>query len=638
MHLRHATPILCCGIALLLAVYWPGLHGPFLLDDFENLAPVWNHLTGGLTETGVIFGNRSGPLGRPLSMLSFLIDAHVWGQDAYGFKLTNLIVHIVCAALVWRLLSVLLPADPTLSEHTRWLAPTLALAWAGLPIHVSTVLYVVQRMALLSAGFVLLALLAYLAGRKCLQQGRTRSGLVWLAFAFPGLTLLAILCKENGVLAIPMAAAIEYTCFERQYDRRPWVINALFAVSLALPLLAGTVMLIADPSRLTDGYVGRSFTLTERVLTEPRILWDYIRSIVTPHGPSMGLFHDDYPVSYGLLTPPSTALAIAGWVAASILAWRIRSRAPMFSFGTFFFLAAHALESSILPLELYFEHRNYLASLGIVVALAALPTLLIPKHLHTRTLNLAFASMALLFPAAYLLATHLRASVWSSDDTLYVQEELNNSTSPRLQGILAARAMERGDLRSALTHIDLAEEHGPTSEQMTATVRRMLAYCATGNAIPEALYTEAKQRSYLPATQYGMIAWEMLAQRAESNGCEADNERLARTGIEWMDDAGVPDNSHAAWRIRYNSARLLASAGNMKDAAALAARAFRDSGDNFGVGVLAFQTCASSTEIRQCAPIATRLALVADPNDRLAIETAAAFVTASTNAVRNAPD
>lgn len=629
MHSRQPLLIFLAGTVLLIAAYWSGLNGPFLLDDFENLAPLWRHLDGQLTGSGVIFGNNSGALGRPVSMLSFLIDAHLWGQDAFGFKLTNLFIHVLCAGLIWRLLALLLPCDPKLSKHARWLAPTLAVVWAVLPIHVSTVLYVVQRMAMLSALFVLLALLAYVTGRRSLQRGKTRSGFVWLTVAFPLLTFVAALCKENGVLAIPLAAAIEFTCFCRDGEKRPWPVSALFAVSLALPLFAATAILVLEPARLLDGYVGRSFTLQERVLTEPRILWDYVRYIVTPDGPRMGLFHDNYPVSRSLLNPPATLLAITGWGVAVLGAWIARRRSPIFALGVLFFLAAHAMESTVLPLELYFEHRNYLASLGAIATLAALPWLVIPEHSRTRQMTLTLTSVACLLPAAYLLATHFRAAIWGSEDTLYVQEELNNATSPRLQGILAARAIGRGDLDSALTHIDLAEQHGPANERMTATIRRMLAYCAVGRPIPEFLYLQAQERISEPATQYGMVAWEMLAQRAERKDCQTDNARLADLGAHWVDHSATSRRSHAGWRVHYNSARLLASSGKMDRAAELALEAFQDSDYNFGVGVLAFQTCASARDPSRCRSIAERLTSVADPKDRIAMKTAEAFLKAS---------
>lgn len=106
--------------------------------------------------------------------------------------------------------------------------------------------------------------------------------------------------------------------------------------------------------------------------------------------------------------------------------------------------------------------------------------------------------------------------------------------------------------------------------------------------------------------------------------CKAD-ERLARLGTRWVVSAGVPDQAHPAWQIRYNSARLL----GMTDAATLAERAFRDSGNNFGVGVLALPTCASAHRVSQCKEIASRMQDSVDANDLRAPETATAFLNAA---------
>jgi hypothetical protein len=624
----HISLLALLGTCLLAMAYWSGLHGPLLLDDFENLAPLSRYLAHQLSAAGVIFGNHSGTLGRPLSMASFVLDARLWGGETFGFKLTNLLLHLGNAGLVWLLLTRLLGRDPSLARFA-WLPAWLAFVWAVFPIEVSTVLYVVQRMAILSALLTLLALLAYVRGRELMEAGQGKRGLAWIWLLFPALILLATLAKENGVLAIPFAALIEYVWFGRAV-KRPAAVTGLFIATLALPLLGCIALFAFDPGRLLSGYIGRDFTLYQRVLTEPRILWDYVATIVVPNGPRLGLFHDNYMHSTGLFTPISTACAIAAWLLVAVMAWAVRRRAPAVTFGAGFFLAAHALESSVFPLELYFEHRNYLASLGILVAIVGLGDQL-ARRLPPPTRFMRIASTGLLFlvPTTYLAATFARAQVWSSDTTLYAQEEAHNGDSPRLNGILAARAMERGDLASALRHIAVAERSGPRDELGTATTRRLLAYCVTTQPIPERLYREAEAGTARPLTQYGMVAWELLAQRVESGVCVADKDRLARIGAAWATHGVASPLAHAAWRTRYNSARLLASAGQMDAAAALSARAYADSDHNFGVGVLAFQTCASSGNIHRCADIAYALQRTANPQDQQAIMAAAAFVKAS---------
>lgn len=610
---------------LVLCAYWPGLQGPWLLDDDQNLASLWRYLDGQLSAMGAIMDNRSGLFGRPLSMLSFWLDALSWGRAPFGFKLTNLLLHLTSAAVLWALLSRLLRRDPALARWS-WLPLWLAVLWTALPISTSTVLYIVQRMAILSTLLIFLALLAYARGREFLECGSDRRAWAMLLLVFPALTVAAMLAKENGVLAVPLAAAIEYFLFRT----RPATLRIGWFVLLGVPAMAVAGQFVQHPQRLLDAYAGRDFTLSQRLLTEPRILWDYVLAILVPNGPMLGLFHDNYPKSTGLLSPPSTLLAILAWLAMLAAAWRLQHHARMFSLGVSFFLIAHALESTVWPLELYFEHRNYLASVGVLLALSGLASLAIPSLPRaTPLMRRALTLLALLVPATYLLATHGRALVWASEETLYAQEVLHNPSSPRLNSTVGALAMSRGDLRGALHYFALAERGAPATERMAHVMRRMLAYCATGNAIPFTLYAQAERTVDQPVTQYGMVAWEMLAEHAEAGKCPSDRLRLARIGMAWANQPVRP-GSHWNWRVRYNAARLFAAGGDMPLAAQQSARAFVESQHNFGVGVLAFQTCASLGDVFRCNPIAKDLQRLANPEDRAATEAARRFVEAST--------
>lgn len=568
--------------------------------------------------------NRSGLLGRPLSMLSFWLDAVVWGQTPFGFKLTNLLLHLISAGVLWALLTKLLQRDQILTRWP-WLPLWLAVFWAVLPISTSTVLYVVQRMAMLSTLLIFFSLLVYVQGREMIERGVHRAGWAMLLLAFPTLTLGALFAKENGALALPLAAAIEYFLFRE----RPTTLRIGWLALLGIPALALGGLFALHPERLLDAYVGRNFTLAQRLLTEPRILWDYVLAILVPNGPMLGLFHDNYPKSTSLLSPPTTLFAILAWVAMLVATWRLRERARTFSLGVCFFLTSHALESTFWPLELYFEHRNYLASVGVLLALCGLASLAAPRLSQpTPLMRRALMALGLVIPAIYLLATHGRARVWGSEETLYAQEVLHNPDSPRLNVTVGAWLMLRGDLQGALRHFTLAEKNSPASERMTHITRRMLAYCATGNSIPSSLYVMAEQSIQQPITRYGMVAWEMLAQRAETNVCRADRLRLGNLGLAWANQATQPHN-HWNWRVRYNSARLIAAGGDMPTASKQALQAFVESNHNFGVGVLAFQTCASLGSPSNCRQIAIDLQRAASPEDRLETRTAQRFIEAS---------
>jgi len=171
-----------------LLIYWPGLGGPFIFDDFNNIVRN-NFLRNGITDfTGfvqAIFSTESGPTGRPVAMFTFALNAMFAGgtSNPLPFKLTNLFIHWVNSVLVFIFSYQLIRAievenraassPPSLSKDNSGpllIALAVSLFWAVSPIHLTSVLYVVQRMASLSTTFVLISLTSYLYGRRLMNQ------------------------------------------------------------------------------------------------------------------------------------------------------------------------------------------------------------------------------------------------------------------------------------------------------------------------------------------------------------------------------------------------------------------------------------------------------------------------------------
>lgn len=374
---------LLLAFLLLLAglVYVPGLSGGFVFDDLPNLvhnerlAAVagWD----GQAIWRAVWSSESGPLKRPLSMLSFALNHAAAGMSPFAFKLTNVFIHLVCGALIFALVRTVL------GQHgTRFRADGMpqgdlvALLVAGMwllhPLQLTGVLYVVQRMASLAALFCLLGMWVYAVGRVRQLQGRP--GWLLIASAYLLFLPLAALSKENGAL-LPLFLLLLELCFFRFRAAAGGLgagVMALHAVCAVIPFVTGAIYLLLQPDWILRSYSNRDFTLTERVLTQARALWFYLSMIAVPDITRMGLYHDDFSVSRALFDPPLTALALGGWVMLPILALAALRRWPVFAFGVLFFLAAHALESSFFGLEMVHEHRNYLASLGPLLILASL--------------------------------------------------------------------------------------------------------------------------------------------------------------------------------------------------------------------------------------------------------------------------
>ncbi len=427
-----SVAILVIALAATITVYSPGLGGPFLFDDsvhitqnrwvkIDNLG--WDSLTRAWQSSFTSF-----PSNRPLAQLSFGINHAVAGLNPWAFKGVNLAIHLltglaifVFARLGLRALSG--QADRTQGETLFALA--VAAFWLVHPLHVSTVLYVVQRMAQLSTLFLMLALSAYLWGR--LRIADDKPGLPWMLAAIP-LAAIGFLGKENTVLLPLLLLACELTLLRQlSLGRNPWPVRLVWIALIVLPLVAGAIYLINHPGLLSHG--GRPFTLEERGLTQPRILWLYLNWLFVPNVSQLGLFHDDIVTSTSLLSPPTTLIAIMGWIGLIVTALVMARRWPVFAFAVFFFLAAHALESTIFPLEMVFEHRNYLASIGPLFLLAYLVTVGATKTRFPGAIGL----LAIALLMAYGAATFARVQNWTSHETFVLASAENHPNSARAQ-------------------------------------------------------------------------------------------------------------------------------------------------------------------------------------------------------------
>lgn len=357
------------GMALTIAVYWPGLHGSFFFDDEPNILTVEEirieHLSFESIKLAFESG-FSGPLGRPISQLSFALNYYFSGFDPFAFKLTNLVIHCLNGLLVYLIAVLLLAAtrQKQRNEKTQLLAAIVAAAWLLNPIQLTSVLYVVQRMASLSALFLLAAVWLHIKGRQQQQPNKT----VYLLISWLVLWPLSVLSKETGFLFAGYILA--YEVIVRRSQQHSIDLFARILLGTCIALGAGFIIYLLTTSGnqwLLGGYATRTFTLTERLLTEPRIIWNYLGLIAFPRLEAFSLHHDDIVVSTSLLRPWTTLPAILGIAVLLLSAWRARTSQPLIAFGIAWFLLGHSIESTFISLELAHEHRNYVPAFGILL-------------------------------------------------------------------------------------------------------------------------------------------------------------------------------------------------------------------------------------------------------------------------------
>ncbi len=430
------TGVVFLLIVVAMSPFLLGAGGSWVFDDYSNILvnPAFaSPLTSARDWWEAIWSSPSSDLSRPLAMLSLLLNFHASGLTPLGFKLTNLALHAVNGFLLFVLLRDILrqpAADRALRSVNLEPARTalfLAMAWSALSIHTSAILLIVQRMELLATTFVICGLILYLRGRMRLSDNR--AGAWWRMVA--GLLVipaLGCLAKETAILTPIYALALEIYLlrFLAAHGQASRVLAGVHGLIVSMGLLATALLL---PRYLdSSAWQWRPFDLPERLLTEGRVLWLYVRWTLLPDLSSMGLYHDGLQISRGWLHPPTTALAAAGWLAVILLLARLSLRASLLGLGVAWFVIAHALTATVLPLELVFEHRNYFASAGLLLAWIPVYVRLCQQSQKIRRLaNLALG----LWLGAQMSIAALRAYEWSSPLRHAQAEAARNPESPR---------------------------------------------------------------------------------------------------------------------------------------------------------------------------------------------------------------
>lgn len=406
--------VLATAFAITVIVYWPGLQGGFLFDDYPNIVDnqgVQPHDASLPSLVRAALASPASDFKRPLASLSFAANYLVTGIDPYWMKLTNLALHLLNGLLVF-LLTKLLFRSVSKEDQPRYSDVACALVAAGwmlLPINLTAVLYVVQRMESIANLFVLLGLIGYVTGRRRMLapavilspvngEGLWRShfssdtrGFTLCLISITVPVAIGILSKETAVMLPLYALLIEWAlfCFHKPQEsavlsqessaktwRGDFRVIGLFLLVLATPMVIGLAWLL--PGILTpETWAARDFTLSTRLLSEARILVDYITWTLLPTPDALSFYHDDFRISTGLLTPWTTLVSIAILAALIALALWLRSRRPLAALGIALFLGCQLLTGTILPLELIYEHRNYFASFGLLLAIV--PLLAVPR-------------------------------------------------------------------------------------------------------------------------------------------------------------------------------------------------------------------------------------------------------------------
>jgi hypothetical protein len=501
-------------VALCLLPFLPGIVGPFMLDDRVNLQPVLAALQDGSWWTAIV-GNTSGFLGRPLAMASFAANSALFGEFPLSFKLANILIHGLNGLLVYALARRLYPhlSNASASAQASNVAMATAAIWLLHPLQVSSVLYVVQRMTLLATTGMLLALLVaarYLCGSD-FSRGHSVRTLIVVA-ACSGIALLS---KEIAIL-VPVLIGLLAVFIATPEDQDGCRNRRLF-VSLAawLPMAIYACLLLGYWDNIVGGYERRDFTLGQRLATEPVVLLDYLRSILWPDIRHMGLYLDDQPIHH--FGDPASLAATGFWLLAGVMGFAGRRRFPLPAFAVLWFLACHLLESSVIGLELAFEHRNYLALFGISLLFADLLRRLCLSR--ERLLPWAAGVVCLLLA----VCTGLRAGEWADEGRFLALESQRHPHSFKALDNLGEYYFRHGDKRGMARATTLLADRFP--ENFFAQSQRIILIAC--RIMPGAPDWPTLRRAALrnPDDPWASTSLPSIANNVDPEGCDGIDRR-----------------------------------------------------------------------------------------------------------------
>ncbi|WP_426663145.1 tetratricopeptide repeat protein [Rhodanobacter aciditrophus] len=589
--MNHRRPAIWLPLVALLvaaALYWPGLSGSWLFDDYPNIVDnpgVQPHAASVPALVRAALSSPASEFKRPLASLSFAANYLVGGLDPWGWKLANLLVHLLNGLLVYLLaagiLRALSPGDAAAKDEpkrqTHIVATLIAAAWMLLPINLTAVLYVVQREESMANLFVLMGLIGYTAGRRrMLQQSSadqawSKRGGFWLCAASLTLpTAVGLLAKETAVMLPLYAFLIEWIVFRFRAPAGtgPWRLYALYAIVLVLPAIAGLAWqlpIVFNPS----SWATRDFTLGQRLLSEARIVCDYIAWTLLPTPHALSFYHDQFRVSTGLFRPWTTlaGLLALACLAASVI-W-LRKRQPLASLGIALFLGCQLLTGTFLPLELVYEHRNYFASFGVLLTvvpwLAAAPlgsvTLPIPQPRWSLLRRTLLACLLLWWGGL----TAITAYAWG--DPLRLAQELaaRAPDSPRAQYELGRTYIvySHYDLASPYTQLAYAPlERAASFPESSILPQQALIFMNSRMGLPlKAQWWDsmiAKLRARKPGVQ-DESSLAALTQCARDRACPLPTDRMVQAFEAALDHADPSARLQAtygdyAWNVLGNHA------------------------------------------------------------------------------------
>jgi tetratricopeptide (TPR) repeat protein len=436
---------------LAVAIYSNSWNAEFVYDDVNSiLTNEWIRVTelgfGSLRDAA--FESR---LPRPVAYLTFALNYYVSGYEVWSYHFVNVAIHAVNGVLVYALAHLLLGRWAQLRGREdsalilRWAPVVTALLFTAHPVQTQAVTYVVQRMASLASLFYLLSLLLYILGRRG-EPGARR----WTLWGAALVSWLLALGSKEIAAVLPYAVLLTEWYFFQDLSRA-WLRRWLPLIAVLVLVSLGIAWAYVDgplaPYRYPHPYYG--FTLPERLMTQLRVVVFYAGLLLWPSPGRLNLIHT-IETSHSLFDPATTALSLLLAAGTLGLAVVLASRWRLASFCVLWFFLHLAVESSVLPLEMIYEHRLYLPVFGVALGVSAL------LFAAARTQPKVAFAISMIVVTVLASTTYVRNRVWIDGLTLWSDVVAKSPGDHRAHYSLGVARAKRGRTESAIAALEQA--------------------------------------------------------------------------------------------------------------------------------------------------------------------------------------
>ena len=543
--LAHGREALMLSVLAVLVfwIYSNTLDSPFIFDDSPNIRDNPHIRLKTLTLEGIKrAGFESLSPNRAVANVSFALNYYFHQYNVVGYHLANILIHITTGILLYFFVKTTLSIPSLRSKYAPhvWIPLFTAFIWLVHPIQTQSVTYIVQRMNSMAAMFYILSFLLYARARLAAQKGKKRA-------LFGGCILAGILALGSKEIAATLPFFIFlYEWYFFQELRRTWL-KRHFYPFLGIWILLAVVSFMylgANPLEgILAAYDARDFTLTQRVLTEFRVVVFYISLLIFPHPSRLNLDHD-FALSHSLIDPITTLLAIGAIAGLLGLAIYTAKRDRLLSFCILWFLGNLVIESSVIGLEIIFEHRTYLPSMLVSLMAVAL----VYRHIKPKWMGLGVVCAVVM---VFSLWTYARNSMWSDEVTLWTDCVEKSPKKARPHYNLGAVIGRQGKLKEAMSHY-------------TAALRIKPDYSEAHNNLGNALAGQGRLKEAIRHYSKALRINPRFAEAHNNLGNALANQgRLMQAGSHYYEALRTnPDYAEA----HYNLAVALKRQGRLKEA------------------------------------------------------------------------